>query len=111
MLESGKNFEVKSEFVLFKLVFGLYIWIQQHGKSLRHFYCEEFTHQSCDFNEFLPNLKEIRQKKNLPKKLPKSSEQLHYPETIFNYNLISTVSISLSLKHNSRLFFIYNLSF
>lgn len=76
---AGK-FGVKSWFVLFKLVFWLYIWIQNPKKTPRSLLLCRVTHQTCDFNEFLPNFREIRLK-NPPEKLPKS---LTKDNSIFN---------------------------
>jgi len=55
-----KKIVAKSWFVLFKPFFGLYIWIEHPQKPRGHFDCEEFTCQTCDFNESLPDSRQIR---------------------------------------------------
>ena len=67
-----EKFEVKPWFLLFKVVFWLYIWIQHPVKPLGHLDCGGITHQTCDFNKFLPDFREIRQEKPTEKTSKKS---------------------------------------
>lgn len=60
--EYGGKIEVKSWFVVFKMVFSLHIWIQHPEKPLERFDCAKINYETCDSNKLLPNF----DKKNPP---------------------------------------------